>query len=106
VRALSAARKLLQTKNHDVEMSLRGVLRGFGLKVGPNNTANLCEPDPGTGRRPRHAVDDCRGASAMRVRPRLVASASTMRPSSGRPDGVLDDVETARQRGETRQAPE
>jgi transposase len=26
---------LLQTKNHDVEMSLRGVLRGFGLKVGP-----------------------------------------------------------------------
>jgi hypothetical protein len=25
------ARKLLQTKNHDVEMSLRGVLRGFGL---------------------------------------------------------------------------
>src|ERR1700738_1321743 len=27
------ARKLLQTKNHDVEMSLRGVLRGFGLKV-------------------------------------------------------------------------
>jgi hypothetical protein len=35
VRALSAARKLLQTKNHDVEMSLRGVLRGFGLKVGP-----------------------------------------------------------------------
>jgi transposase len=29
------ARKLLQIKNHDVEMSLRGVLRGFGLKVGP-----------------------------------------------------------------------
>jgi transposase len=35
VRALLAVRKLLQTKNHDVEMSLRGVLRGFGLKVGP-----------------------------------------------------------------------
>ena len=35
VRALLGARKLLQTKNHDVEMSLRGVLRGFGLKVGP-----------------------------------------------------------------------
>ena len=29
------ARKLLQTKNHDVEMGLRGVLCGFGLKVGP-----------------------------------------------------------------------
>jgi transposase len=35
VRALLTARKLLQTKSHDVEMSLRGVLRGFGLKVGP-----------------------------------------------------------------------
>jgi transposase len=35
VRALLTARKLLQAKNHDVEMSLRGVLRGFGLKVGP-----------------------------------------------------------------------
>ncbi len=29
------ARKLVQSKLHDVEMSLRGILRGFGLKVGP-----------------------------------------------------------------------
>lgn len=35
VRALLTVRKLLQAKRHDVEMSLRGVLRGFGLKVGP-----------------------------------------------------------------------
>jgi transposase len=34
-RALLTARKLPQTKHLDVEMSLRGVLRGFGLKVGP-----------------------------------------------------------------------
>ena len=34
VRAVLAARKLLQGKLHDVEMSLRGILRGFGLKVG------------------------------------------------------------------------
>jgi transposase len=34
-RALLTTRKLLQAKHHDVEMSLRGVLRGFGLKVGP-----------------------------------------------------------------------
>jgi transposase len=34
-RVLLTVRKLLQTKNHDIEMSLRGVLRGFGLKVGP-----------------------------------------------------------------------
>jgi transposase len=35
VRALLTARKLLQGKLHDIEMSLRGILRGFGLKVGP-----------------------------------------------------------------------
>lgn len=34
VRAVLTARKLVQTKLHDVELSLRGVLRGFGLKVG------------------------------------------------------------------------
>src|SRR3712207_611471 len=34
-RALLTARKLLQAKRHGVEMGLRGVLRGFGLKVGP-----------------------------------------------------------------------
>src|SRR5919199_1548364 len=33
-RALLTARKLLQAKRLDVETSLRGVLRGFGLKVG------------------------------------------------------------------------
>lgn len=34
VRAVLTARKLLQGKLHDVDMSLRGILRGFGLKVG------------------------------------------------------------------------
>jgi transposase len=34
VRALLGARKLLQTKLHDIELSVRGTLRGFGLKVG------------------------------------------------------------------------
>jgi len=34
VRALLTARKLVQSKFFDVEMSLRGILRGFGLKVG------------------------------------------------------------------------
>jgi len=33
-RAMLTARKLMQAKLHDVEMSLRGILRGFGLKVG------------------------------------------------------------------------
>ena len=34
MRALLTARKLIQTKLFDVEMSLRGILRSFGLKVG------------------------------------------------------------------------
>jgi transposase len=34
MRALLTARKLIQAKLFDVEMSLRGILRGFGLKVG------------------------------------------------------------------------
>jgi transposase len=33
-RAMLTARKLVQKMLHEVEMSLRGVLRGFGLKVG------------------------------------------------------------------------
>jgi transposase len=33
-RATLTARKLVQSKLYDVEMSLRGILRGFGLKVG------------------------------------------------------------------------
>jgi transposase len=33
-RALLTARACLRAKRHDVEMSLRGILRGFGLKVG------------------------------------------------------------------------
>jgi transposase len=40
-RALLTARKLLQSKHWDVEMSLRGVLRGFGLKVGPTTSRSF-----------------------------------------------------------------
>jgi transposase len=38
VRALLTARKLLQDKLKDVELSIRGILRGFGLKVGKVTT--------------------------------------------------------------------
>ncbi|SIT19025.1 IS110 family transposase [Paracoccus saliphilus] len=34
VRALLVGRKLLQAKLRDVELSIRGILRGYGLKVG------------------------------------------------------------------------
>jgi transposase len=40
IRAMLTARKLIQTKLLDVENSLRGILRGFGLKVGkPTRTS-------------------------------------------------------------------
>src|SRR5215813_2927977 len=42
IRVLLTVRKLVQSKLYDVEMSLRGTLRGFGLKVGrttPNRFA-------------------------------------------------------------------
>jgi transposase len=41
VRAWLTARKLLQGKLHDVEMCLRGILRGFGLKVGHTTPRTL-----------------------------------------------------------------
>jgi transposase len=41
VRATLTARKLVQTKLHDVQMSLRGILRSFGLKVGETTTAKF-----------------------------------------------------------------
>ena len=41
VRALLTTRKLLQSKQHDIEISLRGILRGFGLKVGETTPRSL-----------------------------------------------------------------
>ena len=41
LRALLTARKLVQGKRHDVEMSLRGILRGFGLKIGQTTPRNF-----------------------------------------------------------------
>jgi transposase len=35
VRALLTARRLIQAKLLDIESGIRGLLRGFGLKVGP-----------------------------------------------------------------------
>jgi transposase len=42
-RALLTARKLLQGKLRDIEASLRGTLRGFGLKVGPTTPRRFAE---------------------------------------------------------------
>jgi len=40
-RALLTARRLVQGKLYDIEMSLRGILRGFGLKVGRTTKAGF-----------------------------------------------------------------
>jgi len=40
-RSLLTARKLVQSKLRDVENSLRGILRGFGLKVGKTTERNF-----------------------------------------------------------------
>jgi transposase len=40
-RAVLTARKLVQAKLHDLAMSLRGILRGFGLKVGRTTPARF-----------------------------------------------------------------
>jgi len=42
-RAMLTARKLLQKKLGDVEASLRGILRGFGLKVGKTTPKRFAE---------------------------------------------------------------
>ena len=43
VRAVLTARKLVQSKLLDVENSLRGILRGFGLKVGKTTARSFAE---------------------------------------------------------------
>src|SRR5712672_938804 len=41
IRAILTARKLIQTKLQDIENSVRGILRGFGLKVGKTTRTNF-----------------------------------------------------------------
>src|ERR1700676_2547095 len=40
-RSILSTRRLLGAKLHDVEMSLRGILRGFGLKVGKTTSSGF-----------------------------------------------------------------
>jgi transposase len=41
MRALLTTRKLVLNKRIDMEMGLRGILRGFGLKIGPTTPRNF-----------------------------------------------------------------
>jgi hypothetical protein len=40
-RALLTARKLVQSKHHGTEMSLRGILRGVGVSLGNNHATEI-----------------------------------------------------------------
>jgi hypothetical protein len=62
VRALLVARKQLLGKLLDIEFSIRGILRGFGLKVDIVTRKSL-EQQAGTQRRPGDARD-CRRSDA------------------------------------------
>lgn len=69
MRALLTARKLIQGKLHDIEMSIRGILRGFGLKVGPTTrrayAARISELVEG------HPILEVIAASLLKVRDAL-----------------------------------
>ena len=60
IRALLVARKQLQAKMRDVELCLRGLLRGFGLKVGEHRRhkglSNRAENSQHPTRRPGRAA--------------------------------------------------
>ena len=82
MRALLTARKLVQSKLLDVQMSLRGLLRGFGLKVGATTPSRFAgrisslsratQPWRSLRRRPR-STRPC-GASSLASRSECVQS--------------------------------
>ena len=100
IRALLTARKLVQSRLYDVEMSLRGILRGFGLKIGRTTPKRFAERI-GAGRRPCNfgsgrrgaAVGPCRAAARIQ---RLREAGSGDR--SLRPAGATLDVNAWRRR--------
>ena len=73
VRALLVGRKLLLGKLLDVEFSIRGILRGFGLKMGMGDAQELRGTGPRIMRRPFDAGTDlrCDVGGAIRVANRV-----------------------------------
>ena len=67
VRAVLTARKLVQAKLHDVEMSLRGLLRRLRAKGRSHHASHFRAPRSGTGRRSPDADDDRRRAAGGEV---------------------------------------
>jgi transposase len=66
-RAVLSTRKLVQKVLHEVEMSLRGVLRGFGLKVGQTTPTQFdAPPSARSCRSPTHPPSTIRHGSRHR----------------------------------------
>jgi transposase len=63
VRALLVGRKLLQAKLRDVELSIRGILRGFGLKVGEVSKGRFAARIKELVASPRRRAQACRRRS-------------------------------------------
>ena len=82
VRAMLTARKLMQSKLRDVENHLRGILRGFGLKVGHTTAKELCRADLRAGGGPSQLGDDRAGA-AWRCTRCCYASSTVSRNACG-----------------------
>jgi transposase len=62
-RAMLTARKLVQSKLQDIENHLRGILRGFGLKVGKTTNWSFAERIRKLVAQPCEPGDDRRGAA-------------------------------------------
>ena len=82
-RAVLTARKLVQGKLLDVEMSLRGILRGFGLKVGKTTPTAVRGTDQGAGSRASELGAD-RGMHCWRCARCCCASSTASRGRSAR----------------------
>ena len=101
MRALLTARKLVQSKLLDVQMSLRGLLRGFGLKVGRHDTEPVRRADQGSGRGQRNPGGHCggapRGPRDPAARVRRLREAGAFDRTFGR-TGAAVDVDARRRR--------
>jgi transposase len=83
---LPTARKLVQLKPYDIERSLSGMLRSFGLMVGPTKSQNFAEPISVAGQTNLKA--GARGSSAQVPGPGQENAADLSRRPSCKPQSA------------------
>ena len=91
-RAMLTARKLVQSKLHDVEMSLRGYAAGLWAEGREDHANAVCRSDQGAGRRPTRPCRSsprrcwrcmrccCASSRALEKRVRMMARCERRRP--------------------------